>query len=190
MALLAPRVAVMKPGPPPWRARSTVLRRRPQRRSQANCTWVPCLFMVSRLDGAGPPAPFGTNRIQDVNVARLSEPAPEEETARDSLEGRVDRPEAMYRSLVESLPGITYAESLDDARTLSISPQIVEMLGYTEGEWMADSLPVDAARAPGGPGEGNRVLRPGERGGRTIIWQAEYRMIARDGRVCRSSSSA
>jgi PAS domain S-box-containing protein len=120
--------------------------------------------------------------IQDVNVARLSEPAPEEETARDSLEDRVERAEAMYRSLVESLPGITYAESLDDARTLSISPQIVEMLGYTEGEWMADSLlwtqlmhPEDRERVIESCDRANEAGEPS--------WQAEYRMIARDGRV-------
>src|SRR5204863_6036705 len=51
---------------------------------------------------------------------------------------RAETSEAMYRSLVASLPAITYAEALDDGRTLSISPQIEALLGCSQAEWMAD----------------------------------------------------
>lgn len=106
---------------------------------------------------------------------------PPDGDAGDTLEERVERAEAMYRSLVQSLPGITYAEALDDSRTLSISPQIEDMLGYTEGAWMSDSLlwiklmhPEDRDRVVESCRVANETGRP---------WRDEYRMIARDGRI-------
>jgi PAS domain S-box-containing protein len=87
----------------------------------------------------------------------------------------------MYRSLVQSLPGITYAEALDDGRTLSISPQIVDMLGYTESEWMSDSLLWTRIMHPD---DRDRIIESCRRANETgESWEAEYRMIARDGRV-------
>jgi PAS domain S-box-containing protein len=87
----------------------------------------------------------------------------------------------MYRSLIRSLPGVTYAEALDDGRTLSIGPQIVEMLGYDEDEWMSDSLlwtkvihPDDRDWVVASCARANETREP---------WIGEYRMIARDGRV-------
>lgn len=115
-----------------------------------------------------------------MTLFQLAQP-PDDEAGGDSLEQRVERAEAMYRSLVQSIPGITYAEALDDGRTLSISPQIVEMLGYTEGEWMGDSLlwvklmhPYDRDRVVESCRVANETGRP---------WSDEYRMIARDGRT-------
>jgi len=94
---------------------------------------------------------------------------------------RAETSEAMYRSLVARLPAITYAEALDDGRTLSISPQIEALLGCSQAEWMADPLlwiemihPDDRARVVTECDESNRLDRP---------FRSEYRMIARDGRV-------
>jgi PAS domain S-box-containing protein len=94
---------------------------------------------------------------------------------------RAERAEAMYYSLVDSLPGVTYSESLDDANTLSISPQIKELLGYTQEEWT------------GNPHLWVEVLHPDDRdwvvascheaNESAASWRAEYRMVARDGRV-------
>src|SRR6266568_3856040 len=53
---------------------------------------------------------------------------------------RAETNEAMYHSLVDRLPAITYTEALDDGRTLSISPQIELLLGCSQDEWMADPL--------------------------------------------------
>ena len=38
--------------------------------------------------------------------------------------GRADQAEAKYRSLIDMLPAITYAEDLDSGQTFAISPQI------------------------------------------------------------------
>ena len=116
-----------------------------------------------------------------MSVAHLPEPPAEEATADGSLEERVERAEAMYRSLVESLSGVTYAEALDDGRTLSIGPQIVEMLGYTEDEWMSDSLLWTKVIHPD---DRESVVESCDRANETgEPWRGEYRMITRDGRV-------
>jgi two-component system, sensor histidine kinase and response regulator len=108
-------------------------------------------------------------------------PFPEPEASADSLEDRVERAEAMYRSLVQSLSGVTYAEALDDGRMLSVGPQVVDMLGYSEDEWMSDSLLWTKVIHPE---DRDWVVESCERANETgEPWQEEYRMIARDGSV-------
>jgi len=92
-----------------------------------------------------------------------------------------ERAEAMYRSLVEQLPGITYTEALDDGRNLSISPQVESLLGYSQEAWMGNGLmwvdllhPEDRERVVEACHVANRTQEP---------FRAEYRMIARDGTV-------
>jgi len=115
-----------------------------------------------------------------VSISQLAQP-PDDDASGGSLEERVERAEAMYRSLVASLPAITYAESLDDGRTLSVSPNVVDMLGYTEREWMGDSLfwmkiihPDDRDRVVESCRLANETGQP---------WDSEYRLYARDGRI-------
>ena len=116
-----------------------------------------------------------------MSVAHLPEPPAEETAAADSLAARVERAEAMYRSLVESLSGVTYAESLDDGRTLSIGPQVAEMLGYTQDEWMSDSLLWTKVIHPD---DREWVVESCDRANETgEPWHVEYRMLHRDGRV-------
>jgi PAS domain S-box-containing protein len=116
-----------------------------------------------------------------MSVAQLPDPPAEEAAAANSLEQRVERAEAMYRSLVESLSGVTYAEALDDGRTLSIGPQIVEMLGYTEDEWMSDSLLWTKVIHPD---DREWVVESCDRANETgQPWHGEYRMLHRDGHV-------
>jgi len=87
----------------------------------------------------------------------------------------------MYEALVLQVPGITYAESLDDGRTMSISPQVETLLGYSQEEWMNNPLlwvelihPDDRKRVVDCCDEANRTRQ---------TFRAEYRMITRDGRV-------
>jgi PAS domain S-box-containing protein len=94
---------------------------------------------------------------------------------------RAQATEAMYRDLVGRLPAITYTEALDDGRTLSISPQVESLLGCSQDEWMVDPLlwvalihPEDREWVVESCRESNRKEEP---------FRAEYRMIARDGRV-------
>jgi PAS domain S-box-containing protein len=94
---------------------------------------------------------------------------------------RAESTEAMYRSLIDRLPAITYTEALDDGRTLSVSPQVETLLGCTQDEWMADPLMWVAMLHPD---DRDRVLEECWASNRTEEpFRAEYRMIARDGRV-------
>ena len=94
---------------------------------------------------------------------------------------RADEAEAMYRSLVDLVPAITYAEALDTRRTFSISPQVESILGFTPEEWMGDASrwegalhPDDVERVVASCARANETLEP---------WREEYRVIAKDGRV-------
>ncbi|MGA2230403.1 MAG: ATP-binding protein, partial [Tepidisphaeraceae bacterium] len=92
------------------------------------------------------------------------------------------QPDLRYRSLVEKLPVVTFMAGLDDSlQELYISPQIESLLGFTQDEWLEN------------PFLWFRQLHPEDRDrwcsefARTCAtgahFRAEYRLLARDGRV-------
>lgn len=91
--------------------------------------------------------------------------------------------EAQYRSVVERVPGVVYvAEAGQHGRWHFVSPKIVDLLGYTAAEWMADPTlwinrmhPADRERMILAETGADERLEPKGR------W--EYRLTARDGRV-------
>ena len=95
--------------------------------------------------------------------------------------GRAEQAEAKYRSLIEMLPAITYTEDLDSGQTFAISPQIETVLGYSQEEWMGDaSLCIDRIH----PDDRERVVAACELANIAgEPYSADYRMIARDGRI-------
>jgi diguanylate cyclase (GGDEF)-like protein/PAS domain S-box-containing protein len=99
------------------------------------------------------------------------------EQTKDELRDAKDR----YRTLIEELPLASYTEHLDEESASYMSPQIVDLVGYTAQEWIAD--PEFFPRVLH-PDDRERVLagfaamhRSGER------FDCEYRLIARDGRI-------
>jgi PAS domain S-box-containing protein len=88
-----------------------------------------------------------------------------------------------FRELIERLPLVVYIDKLDERSSpLYVSPEIERLLGYTREEWFADpdlfakSLhPEDHDRIMAAIDERNRTNAP--------IGYADYRLIARDGRV-------
>jgi len=88
-----------------------------------------------------------------------------------------------FRELIERLPLVVYIDRLDERSSpLYVSPEIARLLGYTREEWLADpdlfskSLhPEDHDRVMTAILERNRSKAP--------IGYADYRLIARDGRV-------
>lgn len=90
--------------------------------------------------------------------------------------------ETRYRALVERLPAITYIAEIGAlGRWHYVSPQIQSILGFSAEEWMANSAnwinnihPEDRDHALAAE------MRFWEAGG---MFRAEYRMLARDGRV-------
>ena len=103
-------------------------------------------------------------------------------TERKQAEGNLRAAETRYRTLVEQLPIIIYVNSASDiSLTTYVSPQIRPFLGYTQEEWLDDPKfwrkvlhPEDRERVLA---EVERVDQSGE------PFSAEYRVIARDGRV-------
>ncbi|MFP5212445.1 MAG: PAS domain-containing protein, partial [Acidobacteriota bacterium] len=90
--------------------------------------------------------------------------------------------ETKYRTLVEQVPVITYAASLDERRTtIYISPQVEAILGISPGSWMDDPglwlghiHPDDLARVREKLMRSRMVREP---------FRCEYRFTARDGRT-------
>ena len=122
---------------------------------------------LNRVDVAGP-AIF-TFSLRDITKGK-------------EREERLREAEAKYRTLVQQLPLATYINETGlPVRTLSISPQIEEMLGYPVSDWIErpDFLssiihPEDRPRVTA---EAVRTHRMDE------TFRAEYRVVAADGRI-------
>ena len=105
---------------------------------------------------------------------------------RERAELRLSDAEAKYRNLVEQIPAITYMDRVteDDPADVTptyISPQLEAVLGYTPKEWLADEDSWGIHVHPEDRVEAERVLDQARLEGRP--GSAEYRMVAKDGRV-------
>jgi PAS domain S-box-containing protein len=113
-----------------------------------------------------------------THATQLAGVAIEHDRAKLQLRAAEDR----YRTLVERLPAITYIAELGDAGPWHyVSPQIESMLGFSPSEWLADPMSWmnrihqdDRAIAMAAE---KRFQETHE------LFQAEYRMFARDGRI-------
>ncbi len=131
------------------------------------------------------PPPAGRARpahdhVVDRTAAAASPPG--------SAEGAAGSPAAHvdYRTLVEQIPCITYTEVHDRStskgqRTTFVSPQAARILGYAPAEFVADPElwrkirhPADRAKVLAAERAAEVTHQP---------FHAEYRMIARDGRM-------
>ena len=92
------------------------------------------------------------------------------------------RLQARYRTLVEGIPAVTFMAALDEeTNEFYVSPQIEELLGFSQAEWLGD------------PFLWHRQLHPEDRDrwgiefARTcsagVHFKSEYRFISRDNRV-------
>jgi PAS domain S-box-containing protein len=92
------------------------------------------------------------------------------------------RQEARYRTLVEEIPAVTSLAALDQGVSeLYVSPQIEELLGFSQQEWVDDPIlwykqlhPDDRERWHK---EFAQTIAKG------VPFRAQYRFLARDGRV-------
>jgi two-component system cell cycle sensor histidine kinase/response regulator CckA len=113
-----------------------------------------------------------------VHATRLAAIALEWDRAQAELRSAENR----YRTLVERLPAITYIAELGaNGRWHYVSPQIESMLGFSAVDWLSDSVNwISRIHAE----DRESVLAVEERFQKhRDLFQAEYRMLARDGRV-------
>src|SRR5215210_5927712 len=88
-----------------------------------------------------------------------------------------------FQEIVERLPLVVYVDQLDERSSpLYVSPEIERLLGYTREEWLADP---ELFRKSLHPDDRERVLAEVAERNRShvSINEADYRLIARDGRV-------
>ncbi|MFZ0797425.1 MAG: ATP-binding protein [Terriglobales bacterium] len=101
---------------------------------------------------------------------------------RDRDKNQLRAVEDRYRTLVESLPAITYVAELGAGGPWHyVSPQIRSILGFSPSEWLSDPLNWLNHIHP----EDREIALAAETRFQETqdLFQAEYRMFARDGRV-------
>lgn len=90
--------------------------------------------------------------------------------------------EARYRLLIENIPLVTYIDATDDdSSAVYMSPQIEPLLGYSPQEWVENpKLFIQLLHLD----DRKRVMTLVRRTNATgELFRAEYRLIARDGRI-------
>jgi PAS domain S-box-containing protein len=93
---------------------------------------------------------------------------------------RLHEAEARFRTLVETVPAVTYIDAVDrDLHTLYVSPQLEVMLGYTQEQWLEDDeLFLRALH----PDDRDRVLAANREHNATgTPYDVEYRFRHADG---------
>ncbi|MEX0992149.1 MAG: PAS domain-containing protein [Actinomycetota bacterium] len=100
---------------------------------------------------------------------------------RERMEQRHHEAEAKYQALVEQIPAIVYISTADDEnRTLYISPQVKDVLGYPPVDWLRKPDLWDGLVHPD---ERDRILEEVVRTNRSgEPFRAEYRMVTRWGK--------
>ena len=95
---------------------------------------------------------------------------------------RPEVPNLDFGSLVEALPLVVYVDALDDVSSaLYMSPQVEDLLGYPVEQWLEER---DLFARILHPHDRERVLRQvRESNAARELFRAEYRLLAKDGRV-------
>ncbi|HEY4277757.1 MAG TPA: EAL domain-containing protein [Conexibacter sp.] len=103
-------------------------------------------------------------------------------TARVTAAAELEETESRYRTLVETIPAVTYVAEWDELGSLIyVSPQIEQLLGFPADGWLGQTSLWDTQVHPD---DADRVLAETRYAYREEkAFDCEYRLIASDGRV-------
>ncbi|PIP02463.1 MAG: GGDEF domain-containing protein [Zetaproteobacteria bacterium CG12_big_fil_rev_8_21_14_0_65_54_13] len=103
-----------------------------------------------------------------------------QQSANRRVEADLEKSVATYRTLVEQIPAITYIATLDRSRILFVSPQVEDILGYRQDDFLANQQIWSQQIHPD---DRERVLNEVRQSLKdNIPFHAEYRICSKDGR--------
>jgi len=139
---------------------------------------------LHRPDGTVLPVEMAVTALPDGGVVCVSR----DMTAKRDAENARAQAEAKYRMLVEQVAAISYIAELGmHGEWLYVSPQVETMFGFSAEEWLTDSRAWTRHVHP----EDHKIVEAAEEASqRGERFQAEYRVVRKDGRVIWVSDTA
>jgi len=137
-----------------------------------------------RRNGALVPTEVSITKLPDGGVVTIGRDVSERQRAeRSRLEA-----ESKYQTLIEQVAAVSYIAELGmDGQWLYVSPQVETMFGFTADEWLANSRQWTKHIHP----EDQKIVEIAEEASkRGERFQAEYRIVRKDGRVIWVSDTA
>ena len=139
---------------------------------------------IHRPDGSVVPMEMTITTLPDGGVVCVSR----DMTAKRDAENARAQAEAKYRMLVEQVAAISYIAELGvHGEWLYVSPQVETMFGFSAEEWLTDSRAWTKQVHPDDLKIVEAAEEASQRGER---FQAEYRVIRKDGRLIWVSDTA
>lgn len=132
---------------------------------------------IHRRDGSVLPVEMAVTALPDGGVVCVSR----DMTAKREAENARAQAEAKYRMLVEQVAAISYIAELGiHGEWLYVSPQVETMFGFSPEEWLMDSRAWTQHVHP----DDHRIVEAAEEASkRGERFQAEYRVVRKDGRI-------
>jgi PAS domain S-box-containing protein len=139
---------------------------------------------IHRRDGSALPVEMSITVLPDRGVVCVSR----DMTAKREAENARAQAEAKYRMLVEQVAAISYIAELGmHGEWLYVSPQVETMFGFSAEEWLMDSRAWTQHVHP----DDHKVVEAAEEASkRGERFQAEYRVVRKDGRIIWVSDTA
>jgi PAS domain S-box-containing protein len=135
-------------------------------------------------NGVPVPTEISITKLPDGGVVTIGRDVSERQRSEKSRK----EAETKYQTLVEQVAAISYIAELGmDGQWQYISPQVEAMFGFTADEWLADSRQWVKHIHP----EDQKIVEIAEEESkRSARFQAEYRIVRKDGRVIWVSDTA
>jgi two-component system, cell cycle sensor histidine kinase and response regulator CckA len=137
-----------------------------------------------RRNGVGVPTEISITRLPDGGVVTIGRDVSERQRAERSRQ----EAESKYQTLIEQVAAISYIAELGiDGQWLYVSPQVETMFGFAADEWLAGSRQWTKHIHP----EDRKIVEIAEEASkRGERFQAEYRIVRKDGRIIWVSDTA